>query len=511
MTPEQGGLSTTRLVAVCFSTATLLFASQIAASADPANRFYTHWQRSDAVALLVIVLMTAAAAVWLALLVRARGGPAARRFLRWLLVLALADAGLGFVVRLAEKPAPWLRWGVPAVALAAVCAALLFAERRVYRTAVIVALLLSPLGVILLGQLLAVPPVDVRSQVNASAASRPAPARKSPIVLVIFDDWSWFRSSRDGEFLESLPNLRALTATSFHFTDARSPGPHTIESIPELIAESEPPKFAEFPEHGWWVGDGPTAPEAPEPRLFTEAARAGYTGRLIGFYLPYRELVGETVPEVLTDTYVPQGETMSGKIGFAVVRSLQAMGDPALRWVGRWFDEREFNRHWFVMNSRIRARVMESLGTLEPGTFMLAHFGLPHAPFVFSAEGAFQPDSAKERMEGSLPKYAEHIRFVDLLVGEMVSQLRKRGMFDETMLIITSDHNWVSEPDRGLREQRTAVPLVIKWPGQREGTRVSTRICMVGVQVLLGRVERDTAAGVPSAQAMDGMARESCE
>ncbi len=502
-------MSPFRLAAACFSTATLLFASQIAASADPANRFYSHWQRSDAVALLLVVLAAAAAAYLLARAVLARGGPGARRLMRWVFVLVLADAALGFVVRLEDEPGRWLRWGVPSVALAALCVALLVAERRVHRAAVTVALLLSPLGLILLGQLLLVPPVDVRPLV-ATAVADPAPASRPPIVLVIFDDWSWFRSSRDGEFLESFPNLRALSATSFHFTGGRSPGPHTIESIPELIAESRPATLADLPEHSWWVKDGPDAGGAPEPRLFTEASKAGYTPRLLGFYLPYRELVGEAVPEVMSEPHVPKGETLAEKAAFAVTRSLQAMGDPALRWIGRRFDERAYNRHWYVMNRRIRARVLESLGTIAPGDFLLAHFGLPHAPFVFSAEGAYQPDSVVERMESSLPKYHEHIRYVDRLVGEMVARLRVRGMYDEAMLIVTSDHNWVSEPVEALREQRTVVPLVIKWPGQREGAVIATRTCLVGLQVLLERVERGTVPGVPSAGEMEAMARETC-
>jgi hypothetical protein len=178
VTEGARGLSTFRLLAVCFSTASLVFASQIAASADPANRFYSHWQRSDAVALAAVVLLAAAAAFGLARLVQARGGPTARRILRWLFVLVLADAALGFVVRLEDKPATWLRWGVPAVALAAVLAALVLAERKTWRVAVNAALVFSPLGLILLGQLLVAPPVAVRPLVPAAeAAERPGTGR----------------------------------------------------------------------------------------------------------------------------------------------------------------------------------------------------------------------------------------------------------------------------------------------------------------------------------------------
>ena len=90
-------MSPFRLAAACFSTATLLFASQIAASADPANRFYSHWQRSDAVALLVVVLAAALVAYLLARAVLARGGPGAPPRQPGLIggVLAHAARGVG--------------------------------------------------------------------------------------------------------------------------------------------------------------------------------------------------------------------------------------------------------------------------------------------------------------------------------------------------------------------------------------------------------------------------------
>ena len=83
-------------------------------------------------------------------------------------------------------------------------------------------------------------------------------------------------------------------------------------------------------------------------------------------------------------------------------------------------------------------------------------------------------------------------------------------MYDEAMLIVTSDHNWVSEPVKRLREQRTVVPLVIKWPGQREGAVIATRTCLVGLQVLLARVERGTEWAVPTTAEMEAMAEETC-
>ena len=72
--------------------------------------------------------------------------------------------------------------------------------------------------------------------------------------------------------------------------------------------------------------------------------------------------------------------------------------------------------------------------------------------------------------------------YVDRLVGELVRTLRRRGLYDRSLLVITADHGVSFQPGRPRRQitpetlpDIAPVPLFVKLPGQRAG-RVDDRM-----------------------------------
>lgn len=71
--------------------------------------------------------------------------------------------------------------------------------------------------------------------------------------------------------------------------------------------------------------------------------------------------------------------------------------------------------------------------------------------------------------------YDGEIAYLDWLLGEFFEALRERGMFEDTMIVITGDHgesfgeNGLAYHKFSLGEQLINVPLLIKWPGQDSG------------------------------------------
>ena len=232
-----------------------------------------------------------------------------------------------------------------------------------------------------------------------------------------------------------------------------------------------------------------------------------YTSKVIGYYLPYRELVGETVASVVVEPHWPKGRSLAGKMGLVLLRNLAQLGDPLARWAGQTLESDVFNHYWYDLNLRIRSRAIEAMAGLQSGELVLVHFPLPHSPFVFSANGEYQGDSVSSRMEPAPQKYAVHLQYLDKIVGEVVRALRQNGMYDETMLLLTSDHAWTSDPDQ---HQLTTVPLIIKWPYQRSGAAVSVTACLVGLQSFLDGVERRPVSVPPGQEELEAMARASC-
>ncbi len=127
--------------------------------------------------------------------------------------------------------------------------------------------------------------------------------------------------------------------------------------------------------------------------------------------------------------------------------------------------------------------------------FAYVHFDPPHQPYLQPEEmtelfagqrppdferGGFEfPVADKERLATCLHPplpdwinlYDANLRFADWAVGELVRLLREAGVFDETVLVVTSDHGEAFGEhgylwhERGVYDELLHVPLLIRLPG----------------------------------------------
>ncbi len=96
--------------------------------------------------------------------------------------------------------------------------------------------------------------------------------------------------------------------------------------------------------------------------------------------------------------------------------------------------------------------------------------------------------------------YAEEVRFADRWVGELLSGIKAAGLWDSSLIVITSDHgeelfdHGHFEHGHSLYEESLWVPLLVKWPkGHESGEKVTQTVGLIG----LGSTFLE-AAGVPS-------------
>jgi arylsulfatase A-like enzyme len=81
----------------------------------------------------------------------------------------------------------------------------------------------------------------------------------------------------------------------------------------------------------------------------------------------------------------------------------------------------------------------------------------------------------EEEKQHFTSQYDGAIAYLDSQIGRLLEELDKRGLFDNTMIIVTSDHG-EALGDGGylghgwtLHNHQVRVPLIIKYPGQRAG------------------------------------------
>ena len=134
---------------------------------------------------------------------------------------------------------------------------------------------------------------------------------------------------------------------------------------------------------------------------------------------------------------------------------------------------------------------LEIIGTPSSPAFYFFHTLLPHVPYIYLPSGKTyttdQPlvglsDDDKERWGTDLwaakqnyHRYLMQVKFVDTLLGRLVAHLRATGLYDASLIVVTSDHGVSFRRGEQRRQlSRTnavdiaAVPFLIKAPYQVE-------------------------------------------
>ena len=485
MTSRPGPKNAAGVAVLCLSVATLLYARQIAMWATPRNRFFTHWQRSDTLMLALSLLGMALLLYVIVLIVRrlSWGGVV----LRWLTIILLADILVGYAaVGLTGGHATILT--VAWLVLAGL--GLYFARpgsRLLERGTTILAALawLAPISLV---QMLLWKSWDVRPTVGQDPPA--APANRTPVFLFVFDEWSYQRSYNGSELRPFFPNLRRLASHSYEFSNAHSMGGSTNPSIPRLILQRKGyirPKN----DVALWVEGDSAIPSTRLPNIFTAPEARGYQTSLIGFYFPYRAVLGEPVDHIVHQAYVPKGQRLSRRLALVTTRNLSFLADPFSRQLWRRWNIPNVSENWVFINQAWRGFVRDMIRNSDANTFAMVHWPVPHGPWVLNEDGSYHGPYKRSRVQGTPADYQRHLAYVDLLVGEAMAGLDSVGLLDRALLIVTSDHSWKTDPDPSLQsapEARTWVPLIIKLPHQTVGHRISNRFCLGQLGALLQRV-----------------------
>lgn len=141
------------------------------------------------------------------------------------------------------------------------------------------------------------------------------------------------------------------------------------------------------------------------------------------------------------------------------------------------------NKSAFFADSIVE-HVREWEGQRPPAPFfLLLNFMDAHAPFRASLMTEGFPgrlpdlDATGDEQSYSMARYDRSIAYLDRQVGELFEFLRSRGLFDDSLIVVTSDHGENFDDNRpaahgaDLLQATVAVPLIIKLPNQREGSR----------------------------------------
>ena len=484
-------------------TVALVAGGYLGSALDPYNRFYLLFAHIDTAALLLgMVAVALMAAAGLHGLARATAGRSDRWLAPWFYFLAvLAAFNFRPMLRLALVPhAPWLSGTVYYLliwTLGGLLTAAGYAWRRMENGASTgwrYSVYLWPLLPILAGNLLWAPHWRIDGPRPSELGPR-AEGSGPPVVVVILDMIGYEDAfTPAGQVRNELPQLAAFAGTATVFHRARSPGDETGRSMPGLLLQEEV-GIVELRRHeARWKPAA--APEVPARRAeeFARAlpyvfARAGYRRVLVGYYLPYATLMPGAFDAVSTGSYYGAALDRDSRAGLANAGLHQWVGfagaskDPLSAAAkqfglldalyGRYY--RNLNEMVFVEGGRYLREA------LSPGDLAVLHLPVPHQPFVYAADGG--PSGC----EGLDPAgYPGQLVYADRLFGEWMQALRGSGRWDESWVIVLSDHGPHFRDYAGTPDGKRHVPFLVKAPGQTDRRDVRDPFRLVDFQALSG-------------------------
>lgn len=227
------------------------------------------------------------------------------------------------------------------------------------------------------------------------------------------------------------PNLDRLAEESVRFEWVVSPAPLTLPTHASLLTSVYPTYHGVRDNSGFVLGQ--------EQLTLAEVLRErGYrTGAFVGaFVLDARFGLDQGFDVYRSDFPLSGRETIAPGL---IQKRAEEVAAAALEWLDR-------------------------PGRFERPFFCWIHFYDPHAPYE-------PPEPFRSRYRGDL--YSGEVAYVDQVLGDLFRELRARGWWDDTTVIVTSDHGESlgehGEETHGffVYEACQRVPLLWKTPDKR--------------------------------------------
>jgi hypothetical protein len=502
VTPAESPPAALRRFLPGLVTVFFFYSPQLAALGSVRNRYFLFWSGVDTLAGCTAILLVSVFAVSLGILIDRSASPALKALRDSLFLLFF---GLGILVNVLpllhiQPVVEILKHNRQSATLALYLASALFSvvwvvsiatwRPALVRFARATCIILSPLVAIVLVPAFFWPSWSVHpDRLPAVSGTRAG----TPVYFLVFDEWSFTRSTTGDDFLEEFPHLRQLRSQSFFYTHASSPAATTYKSLPEMIFqtaeyESLPQVFVRKPgEQGKPPAQFITPPSTPgkaQPSLFTLAREQDYATCLVGFYLPYPRILGNDLGFSRVYSDYPRGRNFLDKMRLASIDNPQYWRVPFITALWKHLYAGVFSRHWWDLTEQMREDVNAAIAAPPQRKFLFAHLPVPHAPFIFRPDGSYRgpfpirsgagEDIDADIMGGTPAEYHDSLQHLDALVGEIMASMERAGTLDGSLLIVTSDHSWRIDPEHSAIANTDAlrhVPLLIKVPGQhRPGT-----------------------------------------
>ncbi len=348
---------------------------------------------------------------------------------------------------------------------------------------------------------------------EAEAAERPRiwllPAILLAAVLALIPLWIMRETPRDLVFVFVLDALRADHLSQYGYERDTSPGLDALAEVGTVFERAyAPSSYTTSSTASLFTGKAPLRHGASRQgaklrglhETFAEVlSGAGYVARGISFNPVVADSTGFT--QGFAD-FVEREPGSPFNLYPDVHQGLERM----LAWLDEHPDESQL-LYFQVMNTHGPYLVPKDAADTLLGRPPRPDFQYYRSPMgeILGGGIAHRADVTPEYVASGIERYDTAIRYTTDQLGAFFAELQTRGLFDDALIVVTSDHGDEFFEHGGfshgysLYEEVVHVPLLVKLPGQREARRVSSRVTLMDVLPTLAE-----AAGVAPPDDLDG-------
>lgn len=293
------------------------------------------------------------------------------------------------------------------------------------------------------------------------------------VVWIVFDELDYRLTFPERPKPLVLNNFDRFSFSAFRFTNAISPSSQTILSVPSLIDgliyvaafPNSPNKLILRDEKGgisFW---------GSRSNVFTDIKAAGGRAAVLGWYLPYGRIFGDTLDYSHWVAHSP--ERFIG-LGLDLPSTLVAH-----LWGILPIARKSFHRN---TQKELEAD-MERIITDPRYALCFLHLPAPHLP----ALGVQSFLSDPTLYFNDVRAYLSNLQVADGVLGKCLDAIDASSVSSNTTVIVSSDHPWRgSELYDGKSDPR--VPFMIRFPGQKNGSDRGIPLQTVETRDLIGRI-----------------------
>ena len=328
-----------------------------------------------------------------------------------------------------------------------------------------------------------------------------APAGVPNVLVVVVDTLRADHLSGYGYSRQTSPNLDHLAQMGVLFEEAFSAASWTLPSHASLLTGRYPLEHGA--EKGPLDGRYPTIGESFRNRGYRTgafSANSFFFCRRMGLgrgFVHFDDYSGSLIQAAVRTCYGRDLEALLNRLGlkiFPVRRTAPEVNGSFLRWV----DSRPGKPFFAVLNY---FDVHDPYFPPQPYRTRFSKLRNPGGIIDESLASHTVPATAEE-LQGEVDAYDGAIAYTDDQIGQLLAELKKRCLADNTLIVITADHG-ESFGEHGLfihgnslyREQ-IRVPLAFYWPsGIPQGVRISHPVSNAAIPATL--VELTDSYGKP--------------